>query len=71
MQSKEQLLVVVIKEGETQRSGYRRLEPSAAWHHLSEHKGTQTVMANLAEWIRTENLLKNEKREERNIVRTI
>lgn len=71
MQAKEKLVVVVVKEGETQRSGYGRLVPSAAWHHLSEHRGTQTVMANLAEWIRTENLLKNEKREERDIVLTI
>lgn len=64
-------MVVVVKEGETQRSGYRRLVPSTAWHHLSEHKGTQTVMANLSEWIRTENLKKKGKREERDIVLTI
>lgn len=53
MQSKEQLLVVVVrKERETQRGGYRRLVPNSAWYHLAEHKETQIVMANLAERIR-------------------
>lgn len=42
------------QEGERHRgvTGYRRFVPCSAWHRLSQHKGTQIVMANLAERIR-------------------